>query len=462
MQTGRRPLPCAGPILPEVPGDLYREGVAPLSDRVRDAREKAGISQGELARRSGVHPTYISHVENARRTLGEDALARVAEVLGVPVAFLLHGDQAPGYRSAESLLVEARQLSRMGEPREAADVLARVDVSALDVDTAARVGLARAEALDLAGDLEGSVDALEVVCARLTEANRYPQAAYAAMRIVMALTELADLHRAVARGEALLAQLPASVAGVDEVVRLESTLIWAYIARGDTTYARYRGRQLLAHTREHGSARAVSSVHWNLAFIDDALGDTDAALGQLESAIALAGADEIDRDLPRLRLDRALMLVSVEPPRPADALADLDAAQTALEVGESQIELARADSVRSRAWLLIGDTERAQRYATSAVELLREGVRRDAASAHEALGDAMLAQDARPEAVKEYRSAAELLDMISSGRTAATLWRRIGDRLRVAGDEDERVVEAYGRALAAAGIRGGMPLPPRA
>ncbi|WP_146845910.1 helix-turn-helix domain-containing protein [Cellulomonas terrae] len=433
----------------------------PLSRRVRDAREKAGLSQGELARQAGVHPTYISHVENDRRALGEDALARVAQVLGVSVAYLLDGEQAPDYRSAESALVEARRLSRMGEARAAADVLAQVDVSALDVDAAARVGLAHAEALDLAGDLEGSVDALERLCVRLMDAHRYRQAAYAAMRIVMALTEIADLHRAVSRGEALLAQLPASVAGSDEVVRLESTIIWAYIARGDATYARYRGRQLLAHTRQHGSARAVSSVHWNLAFVDDALGDPDAALAQLESAIALAGSDEIDRDLPRLRLDRAFLLVSVEPPRAAEALADLDAAQTALEVGESQIELARADSVRSRAWLLLDDAAMAQQYATRAVELLREGVRRDSASAHEALGDAMLAQRARPEAVKEYRSAAELLDMISSGRSAAVLWRRIGDRLRVAGDEDERVVEAYGRALAAAGIRGVLPPPPR-
>ena len=88
-------------------------------------------------------------------------------------------------------------------------------------------------------------------------------------------------------------------------------------------------------------------------------------------------------------------------------------------------------------------------------------MRRDAAAAHEALGDALLAQSARTEAVKEYRSAADLLDMIASGRSAATLWRRIGDRLRVAGDADERVVEAYGRALAAAGIRGAVPLPPR-
>ena len=77
---------------------------------MRDAREKAGLSQGELARKAGVHPTYISHVENDRRALGEDALARVAEVLGVSVPYLLDGEQAPDYRSAENALVESRRL----------------------------------------------------------------------------------------------------------------------------------------------------------------------------------------------------------------------------------------------------------------------------------------------------------------------------------------------------------------
>src|SRR6478735_2303910 len=381
----------------------YRETVHPLSRRVRDAREKAGLSQGELAKAAGVHPTYISHVERGTRSLGAGALARVADVLGLPVAYLVEGEGAPDYRSAETALVEARRLSRMGEARAAADVLALVDVSGLDVDAAARVGLAHAEALDLAGDLEGSVDVLEGVSARLVESRRYQQAAYAAMRIVMALTELGDLQRAVARGEELRAVLPEAVAGSDEVVRLESTIIWAYVARGDSTYARFRGKQLLEHTREHGSARALSSVHWNLAFVDDALADPDAALDHLEAAMALAGADEIDRDLPRLRLDRALLLVSVDPARPREALAELDAAQTALEIGESQVELARVESVRSRAWLLLEDADAAHRHAVRAVDLLRDGVRRDAAAAHEALGDALLAQSARTEAVKEYR-----------------------------------------------------------
>ncbi|WP_019136122.1 helix-turn-helix domain-containing protein [Cellulomonas massiliensis] len=435
--------------------------MSPLSRRIREARERAGLSQSGLARAADVHQSYISHVERGTRALGPDALERVARALGVSVEYLHEGVDAPGYKQAEQALAEGRRLMRQDRAADAVAVLASVELARVDVDEATKVRLAHAEALDLAGRLEDSVEVLQDVVEQLCAAGRYARAAYASMRAVMALTEAADLQRAIEKGEEDLERLREHAEGSDEVVRLESTLLWAYIARGDTTYARFRGNQLLERTREVGSARAVSSVHWNLAFIDDALGRSDDALHQLEAAIALAGADEVDRDLPRLRLDRALLLVTVDPPRPAEALAELDAAQAALEIGESEVELARAASVRSRAHLLLGDAREALRYASEAVEMLRGGVRRDAAAAHEALGDALLALDARTEAVKEFRSAAELLDMISSGRSAATVWRRIGDRLRIAGDEDARVVEAYSRALSAAGIRTTLPVPPR-
>lgn len=431
--------------------------VSSLGRRLRDARLTAGISQGDLARAVGVHPTYVSHVERDTRVLRGDALARAAGTLGVTVEFLLDGDRAPAYLAVESALVQARQLSRAGSALAAARVLARTDVAQVDVETAAEVGLAHAEALDVAGDLGASIEVLEKVFAGVSLTKRHRLAARAAMRIVMALTEAADLQSAVARGEQLLATLPESVAGTEEVVRLESTIVWAYIARGDTTYARFRGQNLLERTRRLGSPSAVSAVHWNLAFIDDALGDLDAALGQLDAAIALTQADDVNRDLPRLRLDRAFLLVSVDPPRPQEALAELDAAQTALEIDESTVELARAASVRSRASLQLDDALAAQRHALHALELLGDEVRRDAAAAHEALGDALLAQRAGAEAVAEYRRAAELMDLASSGRPAATLWRRIGDRLRLAKDHDDRVVEAYSHALAAAGIRGSVP-----
>lgn len=49
---------------------------------LRDVRRRAGLSQNELARRSGVAATLISAYENGRRVPGGDALLRLIEACG--------------------------------------------------------------------------------------------------------------------------------------------------------------------------------------------------------------------------------------------------------------------------------------------------------------------------------------------------------------------------------------------
>ena len=426
--------------------------VHPVSERIRDARERCGLSQADLARAAVVHPSYVSHLERGIRGPGDAALERLARALGVTTTYLEQGEHSPAYLASEAAVVRARQLVRAGRATEAVVELATVELDALDVDQAARVLLARAEALDLAGDLDASAQVLQDATGRLVHGHRPERAAYAATRLVMALTEAGDLHGAVRVGEQDLARLAQRAAGTDELFRLESTLVWAYVARGDVTYARVRGTDLLARALEHGSARAVWSVHWNLAFVDDALGDPDDALAHLRAALAIAGGQDAERDVPRLRLDLAQLLLGVTPARPREALDELDAAGLALEVGESQVELARAATIRSRALLLLGQNRNALAHAARATELLESGERRDAAAAHEALGDALLASGERTAALKAYRQVAERLDLLPAGRPSAVAWRRVGDRLRVAGDDRARVAEMYRRALDAAGV----------
>lgn len=426
--------------------------VHPVSERIRDARERCGLSQAELARAADMHPSYVSHLERGVRGPGDGALERLARALGVTATYLSEGDRSPAYLASEAALVRARQLMRAGRAADAVTELQRVDLDALDVDLTARVLLARAEALDLCGDLETAAGVLAEVTGRLLDGHRPRQAAYAATRLVMALTESGDLDRAVRAGEEHLGRVAGLAGGTDEVFRLESTLLWAYVARGDLTYARVRGAELLGRALVHGSARAVSSVHWNLAFVDDAHGDADDALAHLRAAMAAAGTDEADRDLPRLRLDLAHMLLAVVPARPREALTALDEAATALEVGESRVEVARAAMLRSRALRMLGQNRPALLHAARAVELLSGGERRDAAAAHEAFGDALLASGERSAAMKAYRQVADRLELVPAGRTAAVAWRRLGDRMRLAGDDVDRVAHAYRRALDAAGV----------
>ncbi len=64
--------------------DLKRFGAT-----VRAIRLQTGISQEELADRSGTHRTYISGVESGNRNLGLLNLFRIAKALGVTPAELL-------------------------------------------------------------------------------------------------------------------------------------------------------------------------------------------------------------------------------------------------------------------------------------------------------------------------------------------------------------------------------------
>lgn len=56
---------------------------------VRQARQKAGLSQEALADKAGIDRTYVSGVERGVRNPTVTVLARLAGALGVPVAALL-------------------------------------------------------------------------------------------------------------------------------------------------------------------------------------------------------------------------------------------------------------------------------------------------------------------------------------------------------------------------------------
>lgn len=52
------------------------------------------MTQDELARRSGIHPTYISHIESGRRNLSWTAIKKITEGLGVTLTELVQRTEA--------------------------------------------------------------------------------------------------------------------------------------------------------------------------------------------------------------------------------------------------------------------------------------------------------------------------------------------------------------------------------
>jgi transcriptional regulator with XRE-family HTH domain len=62
---------------------------AALGHRVRDLRERNGLSQERLAERADLHWTYISGIERGKRNPGLNILARLAKALAVSLPVLV-------------------------------------------------------------------------------------------------------------------------------------------------------------------------------------------------------------------------------------------------------------------------------------------------------------------------------------------------------------------------------------
>jgi transcriptional regulator with XRE-family HTH domain len=80
---------------------------------LRTIRETKGLTQSELAERSGLQPSAVSHFEAGRRSPSFDNLRALADALGVSTDYLLGRDAAPGLAgpTAEKLFRHAGEVT---------------------------------------------------------------------------------------------------------------------------------------------------------------------------------------------------------------------------------------------------------------------------------------------------------------------------------------------------------------
>ena len=92
--------------------------ISGFSDNLKKAREIKGLSQTELAKRSGLQPSAVSHFETGRRAPSFDNLKRLADTLEVTTDFLIGREIDPTtsgptlesiFRNAQEMADDDRQ-----------------------------------------------------------------------------------------------------------------------------------------------------------------------------------------------------------------------------------------------------------------------------------------------------------------------------------------------------------------
>ena len=427
-----------------------------VSDRVRELRLAAGLSQTALAG-DAFSPSYISLIEAGRRVPTDAALEVLAARLDTTVDYLKHGDTAPSEARARLEIDYAKLALADGDPQQARDRLLALDLALIAPAHHTEILLTLARAHDALGELELAVGVLEPLLVRLRKRSYHIDVAAVANALVGAYLESGDLHRAIDVGERVGEDLEqAGLTGTDEHLRLASTVLWAYIERGDMLYATHRVGELITQADVHGTPRGRGSVYWNAALVAEARRDFTLAHRYTQRALALLGEGASTRDLARLRLNYAWLLLRSDPADPREALRQLDAAEAQLGAVGADVDLAKVEVERSRAHLMLGDVAASERWARAAIDRLDGAPRLETAGAHLALGDAMHASGRQDEAAAAYGWAADMLGMMSANRESAAAWRELGDRFLSRGDM-VRAAEAFDRALSEAGFRHAVP-----
>lgn len=432
-------------------------GQESLGHRIRLLRIRKGVSQAQLAFPE-LSDSYISLIESDKRVPAPSVIDLLARKLECSPTYLISGvseDVADELRVTLEYAEIALQNGAAAEARARfADVLASDDAAALpDLMHQARWGYALA--LEAAGELEGAIAELrQLSAATSSEADRDH---WARLHVALSrcLRERGDLSASVQAAEEALAKL-AVVGGetTEAAVHLGATLLSAFIERGDLVRAYQLAGRLIERAEQIGSPKAKMAAYWEAAYVAEIRGEYDEGLTLAERALSLAGEESDPRNLSRLRLAYAGLLLWARPGE-ADRARDM-LLQVRTQLSESsagEIDIATYLTALARAEMTLGRLDEAVRLAEEAIDLLGDAPRRATAWALTVMGEAQLRQGRHDAAVTALTRAATNLEGMGSSRDAAQAWFDLAELLHEAAPADtERSLTAYRRALVCVGL----------
>jgi tetratricopeptide (TPR) repeat protein len=437
-------------------------GQESLGQRIRLLRIRKGVSQAQLAFPE-LSDSYISLIESDKRVPAPSVIDLLATKLDCSPVYLVSGvseDIADELRVTLEYAEIALQNGAAIEARARfAEVLASSDAVALpELLHEARWG--HALAMEAAGELEDAIVELrDLTAAASLEIDREH---WARVHVALSrcLRERGDLSESVQVAEDALRRLSASGSeSTDASVHLGATLLAAFIERGDLVRARQLAAQLIDRAERIGSPQARMAAYWEAAYVAEIRGDYEEGLALAERALLLVGEGDDPRNLGRLRLAYASLLLRARPDEAQRARHLLLRTRDDIAVSSaSEIDTAWCLTELARAETALGRPGEAVELAGEAIAMLGTAPRRAAAWALTVLGEAYVRLDRRAEAVEALTQAATHLEAMESSRDAAQAWFDLAELLGETGEtgpaggvEGQRLA-AYRRALTCVGL----------
>lgn len=82
-----------------------------IAERLRTARQMAGLSQGQVAKELGLHRPSVSETEAGRRRVSAEELGRLSDLYKVNVGWL--AGEGRGDEQSERVELAARELAKL-------------------------------------------------------------------------------------------------------------------------------------------------------------------------------------------------------------------------------------------------------------------------------------------------------------------------------------------------------------
>jgi tetratricopeptide (TPR) repeat protein len=399
-----------------------------VGQRLREARERAGLSQRALSF-PGCTPAYVSRVEAGQRIPSLTLLIELGRRLGVSASYLATGKEAEEVASP-SVLVDAEVALRLDDTEAAAALYEQILSESTEPKT-------RSRALEGLGQVafrnDESQRAIELFRDALSESGESE-------------ADRPSIASSLARSYALLGQLAESIAVLEscteryeddpiQYVRFAGLLGAALTDNGSYSEAERVLAKALLRGREVADPYTRARLYWSESRLRSAQGQNELAAKAARRALDTLRATEDTYAVAQAH--HALAHVYLNQGNALDALEVLREGEPLIARSATPVELAQYRIEQARALAALGESEEAGTLAMSVLSELRGLHAVDSARAYLLLAGVYEEIGDTPRAREVLELAVEILQQQPPTRHLIKAYKQLADTLKRAGETDE-------------------------